>query len=706
MPLNSYYSNTIAAFVKEDPEQVRLRLVDQGGNDPEQKGAWIEEIDILQEALLPFANEQGRIIFEYTIPRMGKRIDVVLLLRGIVFVIEFKSGEKKYLAADAEQVMDYALDLKYFHEESAQVPIVPILAATKAKNFEQVFVSSAYHDQVYTPIFSNAQSLGSAIEAALNEVEVTGSLDIDNWEISNYQPTPTIIEAARTLYAGNKVEDITRTEASGESIRRTTEYVKQVVYETRKNNSKTICFVTGVPGAGKTLVGLNIAFLLDDEYRDKADKDSVEAVYMSGNGPLVKVLRAALAKDKIARAAAAKKKKPKASDAEREASAKVQGISDYRERMLHKIKIKIEEGQKEIEIEPKNAIYTERNGYAEPEHIAVFDEAQRCWNNEKIADWLKRGGSYGNKMKVANFPMSEAEFLVWSLNLRPDWAVIICLVGGGQEIHTGEAGIGEWIRAINERFPNWKVCISDQLKGEAYEKGNTQEEITKIKNLETKPDLHLAVSMRSFRAERLAKWVEHLLHFEEDEARQEYQTLTSKYPIVLTRDIEKAKEWLKQHARGSERYGMIVSSKAARLRPLAIDIKRKINVVNWFLADKDNVSSSYFLEDTATEFDIQGLELDWTCVVWDGDLRCHNKKWTHHQFTSTKWNDIKDEQNQIYQENAYRVLLTRARQGMIICVPEGNSRLDASGQLEDKSRDPKIYDGIYNYLKSLGIEEI
>ena len=143
--------------------------------------------------------------------------------------------------------------------------------------------------------------------------------------------------------------------------------------------------------------------------------------------------------------------------------------------------------------------------------------------------------------------------------------------------------------------------------------------------------------MRSFRAERLSKWVEHLLHFEVDEARQEYQTITAKYPIVLTRDIEKAKEWLKQHARGSERYGMIVSSKAARLRPLAIDIKRKINVVNWFLADKDNVSSSYFLEDTATEFDIQGLELDWTCVVWDGDLRCHNKKWTHHQFTSTKW---------------------------------------------------------------------
>lgn len=706
MTLNSYYSNSISAFLNDDPEQVCLRLVYKGSNDPEQKNAWEEEIEILQSALLPYKNEDGRILYEYTIPRMGKRIDVVLLLRGKVFVIEFKSGEKKYLRADAEQVMDYALDLKYFHEESANAPIIPILAATKAKNFEQILETSSYHDQVYTPIFSNASSLSSTIEKVLQEIP-GHPINLDNWEKSNYQPTPTIIEAARTLYAKNKVEDITRTEASGASIRRTTEYVKRVVQETKVANGKTICFVTGVPGAGKTLVGLNIAFLLNDEYQEGDDPEQAEAVYMSGNGPLVKVLQAALAKDKIAREKAEGKKKiTKVSDAEREASSKVQGISVYRESMLHKIKTPIKEGQQNIEIDPQRAIFTERNGYALPEHITIFDEAQRCWNHVKLADWLKRGGSYGNKMKVANFPMSEAEFLVWSLNLRPDWAVIVCLVGGGQEIHTGEAGIGEWIKAINERFPEWRVCISDQLKGDAYEKGNTQEEIGRIKNITTNKDLHLAVSMRSFRAERLAKWVEHLLHFQVEEAKKEYKTLTNKYPIVLTRDLDKAKEWLKQKARGTERYGMIVSSKAARLRPIAIDIKRKINVVNWFLADKDNVSSSYFLEDTATEFDIQGLELDWTCVVWDGDLRYHNKKWTHHQFTSTKWNEIRQEQDQEYQENAYRVLLTRARQGMVICVPEGNKKRDAVGDYEDKSRKPEIYDGTYEYLKSLGIEEI
>lgn len=697
MALNSYYSNTISQFLFEDPEQVRLHLVDNGGNEPEQKMAWVEEINILQSALRPFAKEEGRIIFEYTIPRMGKRIDVVLLLRGIVFVLEFKSGAKDFLRGDAEQVIDYALDLKYFHKESADAHIVPILVATKAKESEMVLQTSAYSDHVYTPILSNAKSLAPTIIKIADEIN--GSvINLADWERSNYQPTPTIIEAARTLYAGNTVEDITRTEASGKTIRRTTEFVKRVVRETKDSGGKTICFVTGVPGAGKTLVGLNIAFLLDDEYRNKDVEKNAEAVYMSGNGPLVKVLREALALDKIRREEEKTGKKPKKEDAEREASTKVQGISDYRERMLHKLDKDLVQQKQIIEINPQASIWTERNGHAEPEHIAIFDEAQRCWNNPKIADWLHRGGSYGNKMKMDNFPMSEAEFLIWSLNLRPDWAVVICLVGGGQEIHDGEAGIGEWIRAINDRFPKWRVCISDQLQGDAYEKGNTREEIAKIKILDKYSELHLSVSMRSFRAERLANWVEHVLHFHVNEARMEYKQLISKFPIKLTRNIDTAKKWLKQQARGSERYGLIVSSKAARLRPLAIDVKRKINVVNWFLGEKDLVSSSYFLEDSATEFDIQGLELDWTCVVWDGDLRYNPNGWEHHQFNTKNWGDIKDEQAQIYQENAYRVLLTRARQGMIICVPEGTS--------DDHTRLPGYYDSTYQYLKSLGVEEI
>lgn len=706
MALNSYYNKSISDFLKDDPNQVCKELAFVGGNSPEQLAAWEEEIGIMREVLMPYKSEEGRILFEYTIPRMGKRIDVVLLLRGVILVIEFKSGEKKYLRADAEQAMDYALDLKYFHEESEKAPIVPILVATRARTFEEVLETSSYHDQVYTPVFSNASSLSSTVAKIVEDIP--GShINLDKWGKSNYQPTPTIIEAARTLYADNTVEDITRTEASAKSIYKTIECVKKIVKETKETQGRTICFVTGVPGAGKTLVGLNIAFMLDKEYREADSREGMEAVYMSGNGPLVKVLQASLAKDKIAREkAGGKKKTTKVSDALREASTKLQGIAAYREYMLHKIKTPIKEGETDIAIDPEKAVWSLRNGYAADDHIAIFDEAQRCWNKPKLAEWLKRGGSYGNKMKVPNFPMSEAEFLVWTFNLRPDWAVIICLVGGGQEINSGEAGIGEWIRAINSRFPEWRVCISDQLKDPVYKKGNTKEELSKVKSIKTDPDLHLSVSMRSFRAKSLAKWVEALLHFKVDDAQKEYDILKSKYPIVLTRSIDKAKEWLKVHARGSERYGMIVSSKAARLRPLAIDIKRKINVVNWFLADRDNVGSSYYLEDTATEFDIQGLELDWTCVVWDGDMRYKRGKWAHHQFKNSKWNNINQEQDRDYQENAYRVLLTRARQGMVICVPEGNSRRNAAGEYEDPSRKPEIYDSTYKYLKSLGLEEI
>lgn len=692
-----YYSKSIVNFLSEDAQSILGALALAGGNDPNQMLAWEEEISLLKTALLPFKNEDGRVIFEYTIPRMGKRIDVALLLRGVIYILEFKCGSTAFLRGDAEQVMDYALDLKYFHEESAHAPIVPILIATEALESEMVLQTSAYDDLVYTPIFSNAKSLATTLENVSEKI-VGGNLNICDWECSNYQPTPTIIEAARTLYAGNTVENITRTEASGETIRRTTDFVKQVVEETKEQNGKTICFVTGVPGAGKTLVGLNIAFLLDNKYRKTKKAEDVEAVYMSGNGPLVKVLRAALAKDKIARDRA-KGKRTKKEDAEREAKTKVQGISEYREQMLKKLKVTVDRKiDSELSIDPQKAKWSERNGYAEPEHITVFDEAQRCWNKAKIADWLHRGGSYGNKMKIDDFPMSEAEFLIWSLNLRPDWAVIICLVGGGQEIHTGEAGIGEWIRAINERFPEWRVCIADQLKGEAYEKGNTQEEIRKIKNCDINSELHLSVSMRSFRAERLANWVENVLHFQVEDAQREYAQLASNYPIVLTRDVNQAKAWLRQQARGSERYGLIVSSKASRLRPLAIDVKRKVDVVNWFLGEIDLITSSYYLEDSATEFDIQGLELDWTCVVWDGDMRYTEAGWTHHKFNTTSWSKINDEQAQMYQENAYRVLLTRARQGMVICVPEGSK--------EDPTRDPKFYDGTYEYLKQLGVKEI
>lgn len=690
MSLNAYYSKSFADFFKDDLHEILKQLVYAGGKDPLQEKAWETEISLLKEILSPWKNETAQILFEYTIPRLAKRIDVVLLLRNIVFCLEFKVGEIQYLQNDEEQVMDYALDLKNFHKESRNRIIVPILIATEAKDISECLMFSVYNDQVYQPLFVNSSNLSLIINKVLKrECPYPTQFDaVDKWEKSRYEPTPTIIEAATALYLNHSVEDITRTEASGETLKKTTDFILDVIKKSRDKKEKSICFVTGVPGAGKTLVGLNVA--IEQSKRNTGrDRDGL-AVYLSGNGPLVKVLTAALARDKKERDGG------NYTDAVREVKQFIQEIYNYREQMLNKIKIPIVGGK--LEIDELESIADENAGHSEIEHIAIFDEAQRSWNLKKLADWLARGGSYGNKRKVPDFPMSEAEFLIWSLNLRKDWAVIVCLVGGGQEIHNGEAGIGEWVRAVKTSFPNWNVYISDHLTDKEYAEGNVKGLLNDSLNVNYSTNLHLAVSMRSFRAEKLSLFVHHLLERNISEAKKTYAEIKANYPIYLTRNVDVAKDWLRKKARGSERYGIIVSSKAERLRPLAIDVKRECDVVHWFLDDERDLRSSLFLEDVATEFDVQGLELDWACVAWDGDLRYKAGGWDYYTFRNNKWQKNKQEINQKYQINAYRVLLTRARQGMILCVPEGNR--------EDPTRQPEFYDETFKYLESIGLQVV
>ena len=687
-----YYKAHIADFLQTDSQLILNQLAFYGSNDPNQMKAWEAEVAMMKEVFANLkSNEPAEIIFEYEIPRLSKRADVVVLIRGLIFVLEFKVGQKQFLQEDAEQVVDYTLDLKNFHKQSHHRKIVPILIATEEK--KDVLETNASEDGIYRPILVHNADRLHFIMTTL--VKMTGYSpetyeSIAEWERSRYEPTPTIIEAARVLYNKHSVKNITRTEASGENLQRTTDYILQVIQQTKQHGEKAICFVTGVPGAGKTLVGLNVAIGQPD------NKDL--AVYLSGNGPLVKVLTASLARDKQRREGGTK------ADAEREVKRFIQEIYNYREQMLNKIKTPIVDGR--LEIDENLSTADELAGHAEIEHIAIFDEAQRSWNHAKLKDWLARGGSYGNKRKVADFPMSEAEFLIWSMDLRKDWAVIICLVGGGQEIHTGEAGISEWIRAVNETFPHWHTYVSTHLTDKEYAEGRVEQLLQKNANVVNNPNLHLAVSMRSFRAEKLSAFVHELLECHAANAKALYSEFADRYPIFLTRDIETAKNWLKSHARGSERYGLIASSKANRLRPMAVDVSRKADVVEWFLGDKKNLLSSYYLEDVATEFDVQGLELDWTCLVWDGDLRYTELGWDYFTFTRNSWFANRKKENRDYQLNAYRVLLTRARQGMIICVPNGNAQTTFNGTPEDPTRLPIYYDGTYNYLKSIGLKEI
>ncbi len=704
------YSNSFAGFVREEDNSVLGTLCDQyhGDVNTPTREAWMAEISIMRGVLSRLANGDGRIIFEYDIPRLGKRVDVVLLYKGIIFCLEFKVGEKHINEADVDQVLDYALDLKHFHKFSRDHLIVPILIATEYPNVTSVVQASDYDDRVLNPLYTGKSNIAGTITEVLDHFPNEPPVG-PNWIISPYAPTPTIIEAARSLYENHSVENITRHEADEVFTDRTIAYILEVIRRSKKNGEKSICFVTGVPGAGKTLVGLEVAIKQTYQGHDEP-VEGEGAVYLSGNGPLVAVLTEALAQDNFTRCRD-KGIKKKLTDSRREVNKSIQMIHRYRDNMLAKIRNPVEDGV--LEIDPTKAVENGQSGFGEVEHVAIFDEAQRSWTHKRLADYLKRGGTYGNKLKVPNFPFSEAAFLIWSLDQRKDWATIVCLVGGGQEINTGEAGISEWIKAVNDRFPHWNVYISPKLTEAEYAEGKVNELLKNNPNVTYSEDLHLGVSLRSYRAEKLSAFVHALLSFD-NSASSLYADIREKYPIVLTRDMEAARKWLHGKVRGTERTGVLVTKESARYKPLAVHIlpSGDENAVHWFLEDKTDTRSSNYLEDAATEIQVQGLELDYTCLLWDADMRYDKGKWRFYRFNGqTQWNEItgntENQQEQMkYMLNAYRVLLTRARAGMVICIPAGNANKTPSGFEEDRTRLPQFYDGTYRYLKSLGIEEI
>jgi len=667
----AYYSDSIKNFLILSPEAIigEIALNNEFSLEQTQKDAWLTQIIILKELLPPY---KGSIYFEYSIPRMGKRIDVLIITGAIIFILEFKVGENEYQAYAIDQVWDYALDLKNFHKTSHNKIIAPILVATNAKYPNPLVSISHQDDQLLIPIRSNKESLGSILKAVIDFYSDCETIDSANWEEGRYCPTPTIIEAAMALYNNHSVSEISRSDASAINLSQTSEAVSEIIRLSKEKSEKAICFVTGVPGAGKTLVGLNVA-------TSHTDKNSaLYSVFLSGNGPLVAVLQEALARDKVRRTKEIVRNFDK----------------DQLDSLDDKVKVNLRIGTARRAVKSfiqivhhfrDEGLKDEKPPY---EHVALFDEAQRAWTKEQTSNFMRQ------KKGIASFDKSEPEFLISCLDRHPDWAVVVCLVGGGQEINTGEAGITEWIEAIERFYPDWKLYISDKLTDSEYNAAEILERIKNRPHVQYSESLHLAVSMRSFRAENVSLLIKQLLDLKIQEAITTLQGINSNYPIVITRDILRAKHWLKQKARGSERYGIVVSSQAQRLKPYAIDVKSPVDPIHWFLDEKDDVRSSYYLEDVATEFHVQGLELDWACVVWDGDFQYNHEGWIHKSFKGNKWQKINNIERQKYLKNAYRVLLTRARQGMVIVVPEGD--------IEDWTRQPKIYDSTFEYLKEIG----
>jgi hypothetical protein len=655
--LNYYFKDTIELFLLKSTEEIigLITMSNQFDSTVNQNKSWEQQIPILKSALDGYC---GTIFFEFSIPRMGKRIDSLVIIGNVVFVIEFKVGEHKFLHYQIEQVWDYALDLKNFHKPSHNTVLVPVLVATEAKKSFIEIITTSHNDNLILPLKTSKEDLREAIKSTLLFFNAPYIINGDEYAKGSYSPTPTIIEAAVSLYNNHSVEEITRNDAEAINLTKTTSAISEIIDFAKSKNKKIICFVTGVPGSGKTLVGLKVA----TSHLDKAKGNT--SVYLSGNAPLVAILQEALARDKVKRELEFGKKLTKGS-AKEGVKSFIQIIHHYRDAYL---------------ADPKPPY----------DHVAIFDEAQRAWNKEQTVKFMRQ------KKNQPQFDFSEPEFLISCLDRHLDWAVIVCLVGGGQEINTGEAGISEWLNAIYTKFSDWEVFISPNLTDSEYSAVNSIKRLEKKSNMKFNDDLHLSVSMRSFRAENLSLFVKNLLDLNTEEARNILSNISENYPIVLTRDLIKAKEWLKEKARGSERYGMIVSSQAQRLKPLAIDVKSPMNPVNWFLEGKDDIRSSFYLEDVATEFKVQGLELDWVCVTWDGDLRYSDNEWKTFSFAGNKWQNIHKEERKKYLVNAYRVLLTRARQGMVIVVPEGN--------IEDHTRKAEYYDTTYYYLKGIGIK--
>ena len=655
--LRSYYSASISDFLRQSTSEI-LGVIHSNDISAEttiqQSNTWETEVKILKEQLRTF--EEGRIIFEYTIPRMGKRVDVVLLYKNIVFLLEFKCGDAEYRPSTHDQVYDYALDLRNFQKESHDKFLVPIMVSTRAPEVSNTLQEL---DRIIVPLRCNADNIASIIQdVAVRYIEPT--FDYLTWENSEYLPTPTIVEAAQALYRGHNVHDITRSDAGAENLTVTTDEINRIIEHSKANGRKSICFVTGVPGAGKTLVGLNIAI-----QRSNAQKGE-HAVFLSGNFPLVTVLQEALARDKVEQEKQRGNRVYK-TEALRSTSTFIQIIHKYRDSFVG-------------------------NNNIPPERVAIFDEAQRAWTHDMIEKFM------ATKKGVSPFPYSEPDFLISTMDRHQDWAVVICLVGGGQEINTGEAGLPEWFNSLQRAFPEWDVYITPQLNDDEYRRGRSWNSMMNGLRTFERDKLHLATSVRSFRTPDLAAFVKAVLDAETDEAKALYIRIKDKYPIVITRDLNKAKDWVCNHCQGTTRYGLLASSGALRLKPEGIFVKNEISVANWFLNEKDDVRSSYMLEDVVTEFDIQGLELDYSVVAWDADYRYVDGEWTYNNFVGNRWNNVSSDERRLYLKNAYRVLLTRARQGMAIFVP--------SGSVEDKTRKCEWYDGIYGYLKKIGIDNI
>jgi hypothetical protein len=662
--MTSFYRSSVEDFLGQTDELVIARLelayANRGYTSQysDQTLTWERDVSSLRKCLehCVIKSESARLwglLLEFSIPRKEMRIDAVLLIRDTITIVEAKTSPA---AAQAKrQIEEYALLLHYFHKGSSEHHIVPLIVAPEAQELNlnslkqrELFPQLATY-WVAPAVRSSWNDLSNVL-VAIEDASKSQTL-VEAWDDSPYFPIPSILEAALALRSGLSIREIAHSEASENEIEDVRHAVQKCLDRARAESRHAICFLTGVPGSGKTLVGLSLAHSSENK------TDSIH--FMSGNGPLVQVLQHLFTQESMRSGAYA----PQARAEARTLIENVHVFARY---------------------------HTEDNPGPPSNHAIIFDEAQRAWNRAQNLKKFKRN-------------YSEPEMLLRIMERHDDWAMVVALVGGGQEINDGEAGLEEWGRALAGASKNWLIYASPEvLEGGASTAGHRLFDQSIVqKQVNTNSALHLRTSNRSLRADQLATWVNLLLEGDAESAAA--LRIAERFPIFLSRSLEETRKKLRQQGIGVERCGMVGSSGAARLRAEGLEPSSSFHAEypweHWYLAEETDVRSSYRCEVFATEFEIQGLELDWIGLCWGGDFVWDESEgWQLRALRhgkQSKWSAIKSEEKRTYRKNAYRVLLTRARKGMVIFVPRGNPN--------DPTNSPDEFERTAQYLARCGV---
>lgn len=665
----TYYESSIEDFISCDCSEGIVEFLtgsDEHTNPRElqlQKSAWSNQIKLLRKYL---KDKKGYIIFEYILSRLNMRIDVVLLMDGVVYSLEYKNNEVDFYDDAIDQASGYGYALKNFYEVNRNKYVVPMLIATKAPDEKCSYSSDLGIDGLFSLFKANPNKMEQYIDLIRSKYgsdEIYTEEDFHNWIDSPFKPNPTIIQSARSIYMNNQIDEFFKFDAGEENLKITEDTVENIIKDAKANKKKIICFVSGVPGAGKTLVGLDLA----GKTRASDDNDLPSTVFFSGNGPLINVLTEALGRD-------AYKNFPN------RYKSKNQAVND--------VKVFIQD----LHAFKQDMISTRK--HIIDENVLIFDEAQRVWDEKQLEEWLKKKGA-----DKSYYGLSEADLLLSALKEK-EWGVIVALVGLGQDIYNGENGISVWFKSLLEKNKEWEIKLSMDIFDQTAD--NIDSYITSIMNssrTENCPGLYLRTSIRTPRAKNLSEFSEALLNNDPINARKALAKFDN-YPICITRDLGRAMNFVSSNRLRRERCGKLCSSNSKIIGRVShcFDNINQWHFANWML-DESGGDSSNSLIYAASEFNIQGLEIDWALLAWDMDMYYSNGKWHEQRMLTPKRFVESTEIQKKHILNSYRVLLTRARKGMIIYIPR-------SGDYEDKYGVSQYYDSTYNYLKSCGIKDI